>query len=172
MRRRFTRVGARGRPWVSLQRLLQSFSEIYGTRDPLNPIQAQGVGNHGKMSAFHGLPSVSNDILPDSMPDCAGTNGNHNGNRLLRRRPPACQAAGFRRSDSGSFRDFKAIPHDLSGIADHESEGFSARSGTGSGTSPFSSQRLVTRHLLGMPACRRLRRTARYTPSNSGRSDI
>ena len=28
------------------------------TRDPLNPIQAQGVGNHGKMSAFHGLPSV------------------------------------------------------------------------------------------------------------------
>jgi hypothetical protein len=43
------------------------------------------------MSAFHGLPSVGNDILPYSMPDFAGTNGNHNGNPQ-RSRPHADQA--------------------------------------------------------------------------------
>jgi hypothetical protein len=40
---------------------------------------------------IHGLPSVSNDILPDSMPDFAGTNGNHDGNPQ-RSRPHADQA--------------------------------------------------------------------------------
>jgi hypothetical protein len=55
---------------MSLQRLLQSRAN-----------QAQRVGNHGNVSAFHGLPNVGDDILPHSMPDCAGSNGNHNGNR-------------------------------------------------------------------------------------------
>jgi hypothetical protein len=67
-----TAVYARGRAWVLLQRLLQYLDHRMGgrascslrtvpdaeARDPLNPIQAQGVGNHGNMSAFHGLPSV------------------------------------------------------------------------------------------------------------------
>jgi hypothetical protein len=62
-----------------MRKLRKQTEPVNETRDPLNPIQAQGVGDHGKMSAFHGLPSVSHDILPDSMPDFAATNGNRNG---------------------------------------------------------------------------------------------
>ncbi len=88
-------------------------------RDPLNPIQAQGVGNHGKMSAFHGVPGVSNDILPYPMPYSAGTNGNHNGIRRTPQVASTSETVGGVPRNSGQSSLLVAVGRNSSGSNTH-----------------------------------------------------
>lgn len=59
------------------------------TRDLLNPLRAEGIGNHGKMRAFQRLPSVGPTFCPTRCPTLLEENSNANGNRLTPLLPPA-----------------------------------------------------------------------------------